>query len=96
MGEGQGKSRLFQARPLSLREEGVLAGALPASHQKDPDWPLKITSLGKVGTANRLGIKSQFGDVGLTQVTPFGDYYLLKKKKGKDTSNTSLGFFLGN
>lgn len=31
-----------------------------------------ITFLGEAETAVRLGIKSQFGAVGLAQVTPFG------------------------
>lgn len=36
------------------------------------DW-LKITFLGEAETLVKLSIKSQFGDLGLAQVTPFGD-----------------------
>ena len=43
---------------------------LPSADQKIPDW-LVITFLGEVKAAVRSGTMSQFGDVGLAQMTPF-------------------------
>ena len=39
---------------------------------KISDWKAGIPIPGKVETAIQLGIRIQFGDVGLAQVTPFG------------------------
>ena len=39
--------------------------------QKISDWFIKITFLVKVETASRLGIKSRFGVMGFSTVTPF-------------------------
>ena len=44
---------------------------LTSADQEVPDWPVKLPFLGEVETAFRLGIKSQFSDVGSAQVTPF-------------------------
>lgn len=40
--------------------------------KKFPDWLIKITLPVKVKTAVRLGIKSRFGHMGFSHVTPFG------------------------
>lgn len=41
----------------------------------------KITFLGEAGAAAGLGIKSKFGDVGLTQVIAFWAYCLFTSSK---------------
>ena len=44
---------------------------LTDADQEIPDWPVKITFLGKVKPAIRLDIKPNFGDMDLAQVTLF-------------------------
>ena len=44
---------------------------LVGAENKIPDWPIKITFLGKVETAIRSGIKSRFDIMGLSQAMPF-------------------------
>ena len=44
---------------------------LIGTHQKIPDWLIKILHLRKVKIAIRLGIKSKFGIMGFSTVIPF-------------------------
>ena len=49
---------------------------MTSAYQVISDWPVEITFLGKAEIAIGLGIKSQFVDVGLTQVTAFWAFRL--------------------
>ena len=49
---------------------------LPSADQEILDWLVKIMILGEKETEFMLGIKSQFGDMSLAQVTPFQAYCL--------------------
>ena len=74
---GGGGSRLFQAEVTYIWGTGgrYQVDSLTSAHQNIPDWLFKIKFLGEAESAVRLGIKSQFGDVGLAQMTPFGACY---------------------
>ena len=48
-----------------------MVDGLVGADQKITDWLLKTPFLEKLESVIRLGIKLQFGDVGLAQVTPF-------------------------
>lgn len=64
-----------------LGKEGVYQDDnLAGVDQVIPDWLIKITFLGQTESAIRLGIKSQFDDVGLAQVTPYGACFLFLTK----------------
>ena len=52
-------------------EKGYVADYLILADQGIPNWLVKTTFWGETESATRLGIKFQFDDVGLAQVTPF-------------------------
>lgn len=62
---------------------------LTSADQVSPDWLVKITFLAEAETTVRLGIKSQFCDVGLAEVTPFGAYFFFFLTEGKTNLNSN-------
>ena len=52
-------------------EKGYVADYLILADQRIPNWLVKTTFWGEIESATRLGIKFQFDDVGLAQVTQF-------------------------
>lgn len=60
---GRGRRNGLPRGPLGV-ERAHVADDLIGTHQKFPDWLVKMTFLGKVETAVRLGMKPWFHDVG--------------------------------